>query len=43
LDTPVVLSRTVATACLPAASTEADQFVGLDAILLGWGTAGNQK
>jgi Trypsin len=44
LDSPVVLSRSVATACLPAASADPDQFVDQDAIVLGWGsTDGNER
>jgi chymotrypsin/suppressor of tumorigenicity protein 14 len=37
MDAPVVLSRSVAPACLPVASTDPDQFVDQDAIILGWG------
>jgi len=41
LDAPVVLSRSVATACLPAASADPDQFVDIDAVVLGWGSTGS--
>ncbi len=37
MDAPVILSKSVALACLPAASTDPDQFVDQDAIILGWG------
>ncbi|XP_046457647.1 transmembrane protease serine 11D-like [Daphnia pulex] len=37
MDAPVVLSRSVAPACLPVASTDPDQFVDQDAVILGWG------
>ncbi len=40
LDTPVVLSKTVAPVCLPPASTDPDQYVDKPAVILGWG-AGN--
>ncbi|EFX78171.1 hypothetical protein DAPPUDRAFT_320659 [Daphnia pulex] len=39
LDTPVVISRSVAPACLPVASTDPDQYADQKAIILGWGTA----
>ena len=37
LDMPVVLSRTVSPACLPAASTDPDQHSDKDAAVMGWG------
>jgi hypothetical protein len=44
MDSPdVVLSRTVAPACLPPASADPDQYVDQDAILLGWGEPGNKR
>ncbi|XP_046648316.1 chymotrypsinogen A-like isoform X4 [Daphnia pulicaria] len=39
LDSPVVLSRSVAPACLPPASSDPDQYADKKAIILGWGTA----
>jgi hypothetical protein len=38
----VVLSRSVAPACLPPASSDPDQYADKKAIILGWGTAGNE-
>jgi chymotrypsin/suppressor of tumorigenicity protein 14 len=37
MDAPVVLSRSVAPVCLPAAATDIDTFNDQDAIILGWG------
>jgi chymotrypsin/suppressor of tumorigenicity protein 14 len=37
MDAPVVLSRSVAPVCLPAADTDIDTFNDQDAIILGWG------
>ncbi len=42
MDAPVVLSKTVAPVCLPPASTDPDQYVDQDAIILGWG-GGNER
>ncbi|XP_046457592.1 chymotrypsinogen A-like [Daphnia pulex] len=39
LDSPVVISRSVAPACLPPASSDPDQYADKKAIILGWGTA----
>jgi hypothetical protein len=36
---PVVLSKTVSTVCLPAASTDPDNFADQDAAVMGWGVA----
>jgi hypothetical protein len=38
----VVLSRTVAPICLPAQSTDPDQFINLNAMILGWDSGGNE-
>jgi hypothetical protein len=44
MEAPVVLFRTVAPACFPpAASTDPDQYVDQDAILLGWGEPSNKR
>ncbi len=37
-----MLSRSVAPACLPPASSDPDQYADKKAIILGWGTAGNE-
>jgi hypothetical protein len=37
---PVILSRNIAPACLPAASTDPDQFSDKDAAVMGWGPTG---
>jgi hypothetical protein len=34
---PVIISRTIAPACLPAASTDPDQLSDRDAAVMGWG------
>lgn len=36
MDSPVVLSRTVAPICLPAQSADPDQFIDQNAMILGW-------
>jgi len=43
MDSPVVISRAVAPACLPAANTAPDQYVDQDAIVLGWAVVGNKS
>jgi hypothetical protein len=39
----VIFSKTVGPVCLPPASTDPDQYSDLDAVALGWGTAGNVR
>ena len=36
MDSPVVLSKTVAPICLPAQSADPDQFIDQNAVILGW-------
>ncbi|XP_046457506.1 chymotrypsinogen A-like [Daphnia pulex] len=38
LDAPVAISKTVGPACLPPASSDPDQYVEENAIIMGWGT-----
>jgi len=43
LDMPVVLGRGVGTVCLPAASTDPDQFADQNAVILGWDAASSSN
>ena len=42
MDSPVVLSKTVAPICLPAQSADPDQFIDQNAMILGWDSGGNE-
>jgi hypothetical protein len=39
----VAISKTVGHACLPPASSDPDQYVEENAMIMGWGTEGNDK
>ena len=38
IDPPITYSKDISPVCLPPANHDADQFVGKDAAIMGWGT-----
>jgi hypothetical protein len=43
IDPPVSYSKDISPVCLPPFNNRADQFVGKDAAIMGWGTLSSGK